>query len=102
VVPDCFEKWRGGGAKNSADSPKIFAESISSDFPAETEPNTSTFCKILLTDSVFFYFLPEFSVRFPKIWQKVLENFPESRRCFSFLGRDPCTDGISLNFHDPC
>jgi len=52
----------GGGAKNSAGSPKILAESTSSDFLAETEPkmsNTLTFCEILLTDSVFFYFLPE-------------------------------------------
>ena len=45
-----------GGAKNSAESLKILAESASSDFSAETEQkmlNSSTFWEIFLTETVF-------------------------------------------------
>jgi hypothetical protein len=48
-----------GGDGNSAESLRIFAESVSNGFPAETEqriPNSSTFAGILLIKIVFIRF----------------------------------------------
>ena len=92
-----------GGAKNLAESLKILAESVSYDFSAEIEQKNdkfidflrdfvgekcfySTFCQKRDEKREKVRFLPEFTIRFQKIWQKVLEIFAESRACFQFLG----------------
>ena len=91
-----------GGAKNLAESLKVFAESATYDFLTEIEQKNEKFIDFLqdlVTESVFYStfcqkkdekretvrFLPEFTIRFQKIWQKVLEIFAESRACFRFL-----------------
>jgi hypothetical protein len=92
--------WKVEQAKN-------LVESVSFDYPVETEEtmlNSSTFCKILLTESVFIWIHYEKNGKqclktgfLPKIYYEILNNLAKSIRNFrrksnmcSVLGRlDP-------------